>query len=242
MFRSVVTFAFFLLLCSFAVALEKVDKLKFDLTTKTLHKGQSITIKSEVYYRVSGGNMSTRFKVPYDKLVMTNLNGEYKEYDFKANKVTLLQGPDLSSKNSIFYSFLSGSINDMGLGSLGYRLTNTRVENKLVITTWVPISPNKSVKKVEIAHENHLPVFLGFFNLKDKPLRKSFYSNYQQVGLVKMPFTVIEFDYISENDSAITKKTYSNLKLNAAVEDTYLNFKIPAGATVVSPQTKVPGK
>jgi hypothetical protein len=74
-----------------------------------------------------------------------------------------MQGFDLSSKNSLFYSFFSGSINDMGLAALGYKLVSTRFENKIVITTWMPVGPSKIIKKAEIAHENYLTHISGFF-------------------------------------------------------------------------------
>ncbi|MES2837450.1 MAG: hypothetical protein V4667_08000 [Bacteroidota bacterium] len=217
---------------------DSVQKLKLELITKSLHNGKSISIKSDVYYKVSGGVMVTRSTNPYEKITITNANGEFKEYDVKANTLTLIQGLELSSKNSLFYNFLSGSINDMGLSNLGYKLSKTKMEGKIVVTTWVPSSESKYIKKAEIAHENFLPIFMGFYDVKDKPLQKSFYSNYQNVGSIKMPLTITEFEYITEKDSVITKRVYSNLKTNSMVEDTYLNYKVPAGAKVITAKSK----
>jgi hypothetical protein len=242
MFKKLAAACITLLLCSFAPLQEKVDKIKLTLISKSLHKGQSFTVKSDLYYRVSGGTMVTRFTSPFEKIVFTNANGEYKDYNVKQNTVTLMQGFDLSSKNSLFYSFFSGSINDMGLAALGYKLVSTRFENKIVITTWMPAGPSKIIKKAEIAHENYLPIFLGFFDANNKPVQKSYYTNYQTVGSIKMPFTITEFDYFGEKDSLITRRTYTNLLINAAVEDTYLNYKIPASAKVISPSTDKPKK
>lgn len=230
-----------LLVCTLAFSAyrlqqQKIDKLKLDLVSKTLYKGKSISLTSEVYYRNTGATMVTHFTSPQEKIVITNGNGEYKDYDFKNNTVTLMQGLDLSSKNSLFYSFLSGSISDMGLKGLGYRLSDTRIEQKMVITTWVPVGENSvKTKKAEIVHENYLPIFLGFYDMNDKPMHKSFYSNFQQVGSIKMPFTITEFEYVGTTDSIITKRTYSGLKTNAQVDDTYLNFKIPVNAKVIRP-------
>ncbi len=215
---------------------QKLDKISLDLISKTLYQGKSVSLKSEVYYKSVGATMVTHFTSPKEKIVITNGNGEYKEYDFKNNTVTLMQGVDLSSKNSLFYSFLSGSVSDMGLKSLGYKLLNTKVEQKMVITTWVPEGENSvKTKKAEIVHENYLPIYLAFYDMNDKPMHKSFYSNFQQVGSIKMPFTITEFEYISPTDSIITKRTYSNLKTNAQVNDNYLNYKVPANAQVIRP-------
>lgn len=226
-----------MLVCSsYKLQQQKLDKISLDLISKTLYQGKSVSLKSEVYYKSVGATMVTHFTSPKEKIVITNGNGEYKEYDFKNNTVTLLQGIDLSSKNSLFYSFLSGSIGDMGLKSLGYKLANTKVEQKMVITTWVPEGENSvKTKKAEIVHENYLPIYLAFYDLNDKPMHKSFYSNFQQVGSVKMPFTITEFEYLSPTDSVITKRIYSNLKTNALVDDNYLNYKVPANAKVIRP-------
>jgi outer membrane lipoprotein-sorting protein len=221
---------------SYKLQQQKLDKISLDLISKTLYQGKSVSLKSEVYYKSVGATMVTHFTSPKEKIVITNGNGEYKEYDFKNNTVTLLQGIDLSSKNSLFYSFLSGSIGDMGLKSLGYKLINTKVEQKMVITTWVPEGENSvKTKKAEIVHENYLPIYLAFYDINDKPMHKSFYSNFQQVGSVKMPFTITEFEYLSPTDSVITKRIYSNLKTNALVDDNYLNYKVPANAQVIRP-------
>jgi outer membrane lipoprotein-sorting protein len=221
---------------SYKLQQQKLDKISLDLISKTLYQGKSVSLKSEVFYKSVGATMVTHFTSPKEKIVITNGNGEYKEYDFKNNTVTLLQGIDLSSKNSLFYSFLSGSIGDMGLKSLGYKLINTKVEQKMVITTWVPEGENSvKTKKAEIVHENYLPIYLAFYDINDKPMHKSFYSNFQQVGSVKMPFTITEFEYLSPTDSVITKRIYSNLKTNAQVDDNYLNYKVPANAQIIRP-------
>lgn len=215
---------------------QKIDKISLDLLSRTLYQGKSVSLKSEVYYKSVGATMVTHITSPSEKLVITNGNGEYKEYDFKNNSITLMQGIDLSSKNSLFYSFLSGSISDMGLKELGYKLSNTRVDKKMVITTWVPVGENTvKTKRAEIVHENYLPIYLAFYDMNDKPMHKSFYSNFQQVGTVKMPFTITEFEYVSPTDSIITKRTYSNLKTNTQVDDKFLNFKVPTDARVIRP-------
>jgi len=215
---------------------QKIDKISLDLISKTLYQGKSVSLKSEVYYKSVGGTMVTYFTSPQEKIVITNGNGEYKDYDFKNNAVTLMQGVDLSSKNSLFYSFFSGSLSDMGLKGLGYRLSDTRIEQKMVITTWVPQGESTvKTKRAEIVHENYLPIYMAFYDMNNQPMHKSFYSNFQQVGTIKMPFTITEFEYLSAKDSIITKRTYSNLKTNAQVDDSYLNYKIPANAKVIRP-------
>jgi outer membrane lipoprotein-sorting protein len=228
-----------LVFTSFAFTQDKVEKLKLEMVSKSLHKGKSITIKADVYYRLAGGQMVTHFTFPHDQITITNANGEFKHYDSKTNQVTLMQGLDLSSKNSLFYNFLSGNINDMGLFAMGYRIKETRKETNIVITTWVPLTPKeKGIKKIELAHENYLPIFMGFYDMQDKPIEKVYYSSYQHIESIQMPLKVTEIEYVGDKDSVITRREYSNLKTNSQVEDTYLNFIIPSNAKLISPPKK----
>jgi outer membrane lipoprotein-sorting protein len=218
---------------------QKIDKISLDLISRALHNGKSVSVKSEVYYKSIGATMVTHFTSPKEKVVITNGNGEYKDYDFSNNTVTLMQGIDYSSKNSLFYNFLAGSTGDMGLKASGFRLSDTKIEKKMVITTWVPVGENSAkIQKAEIVHENYLPIYVAFYGPNNQPLQKSFYSNYQQVGSVKMPFTITEFEYMSPTDSIITKRVYSNLKINTQVDEKFLDFKIPSSAKVVVPNNQ----
>lgn len=230
-------FVFVLLIVISANAQMKIEKLKLDMVAKTLHNKKSIIIKSQVYYRVNGGLMVTHATFPTEQISITNNNGEFKHYDYKTNTASLMQGMDLSSENSIFYNFLSGNINDMGLTKLGFNVKSTRFEKKLVITTWVPQMTDQ-VSKVELVHENSLPIFICFFDVNGKPIQKAFYYNYQNIGNLKMPLTITEYEYVGPNDSIISKKTYSNPQLNSMVEDSYFSFKIPSNAKFVNPKNR----
>jgi len=83
---------------------------------------------------------------------------------------------------------------------------------------------------VELVHEKYLPVYMAYFDSKNEPLLKVFYSNYTKVKDASFPLSVTEFRFTSPVDSTIEKKVYSNIKTNEAVDDTQLNFKIPSNA------------
>ena len=53
-----------------------------------------------------------------------------------------------------------------------------------------------------------------------------------------MPFAITEFEYMSPTDSIITKRVYSNLKINTQVDEKFLDFKIPSSAKVVVPNNQ----
>lgn len=212
-----------------------VEKLSLDMVARTLYKGKSITIKGQLFYKVQGGLMVTRIISPMDQIVIANATGEFKSYDVKSNSVTLMQGIDFSSKNSFIYNFLSGNINDMGLTSLGYKLKDTKIDGKIVVSTYMaPTEKIMEITKVEIAHENYLPIFMGFYDNKGNKVQKIYYTNYQNVSHIKMPFTITEIEFLGPQDSTITRRTYSNLKVNEQVDNTWFNYQIPANAKINS--------
>ncbi|MFN4234713.1 MAG: LolA family protein [Bacteroidia bacterium] len=212
-----------------------VEKLSLDMVARTLYKGKSITIKGQLFYKVQGGLMVTRIISPMEQIVIANATGEFKSYDVKSNSVTLMQGIDFSSKNSFIYNFLSGNINDMGLTSLGYKLKDTKIDGKIVVSTYMaPTEKIMEITKVEIAHENYLPIFMGFYDNKGNKVQKIYYTNYQNVSHIKMPFTITEIEFLGPQDSTITRRTYSNLKVNEQVDNTWFNYQIPANAKINS--------
>lgn len=220
-----------------------VEKLSLDMTARTLYKGKSITVKGELFYKVQGGLMVTRVVSPLEQIVFANSTGEFKSYDVKSNSVTLMQGIDFSSKNSFIYNFLSGNINDMGLSSLGYKLKDTKVDGKVVVSTWMaPTDRVMEIQKAEIAHENYLPIFMGFYDAKGNSVQKIYYTNYQNVSHLKMPFTITEIEFLAPGDSTITRRTYSNLKVNEQVDNTWFNYQIPANAKINSANPSLKAK
>lgn len=223
----------FFLTASFGLFIP-VQKISVEMIAKSVHKGKSVTAKADVFYQTSGGLMVTHFTSPFEQVVITNSKGEFKNYDVKNNTLMQSQGLDYSSKNSFFYYFLTGKTQDMGLAAFGYMLKDTRVEKEMVITTWhPPAGSSAELSKVEIVHENLAPVFMGFYDAEGKPAQKIFYSNYQNIQDLRMPMNITEFQYLPDGDSIVSRRSYSNVKINESVENTYLNFKIPANAKLV---------
>jgi len=212
-----------------------VKQLSLDFTSRTLFQGKSVTAKGTLFYRVQDGHMVTRIASPIEQLVISKANGELKNYDVRTNTVAMMMGQDFSSRNSFIYSFLSGKTSDMGLGEIGYKLTDTRNEDEsIVVNTYMaPMSSSFKAQKVEIAFNNYLPIYLGFHDFNDKTFQKTYYTNYQTVGYTQMPLTITEIEFLTEVDSSITQRKYSNLLTNGNVMEQWLNFEIPADAKIV---------
>ena len=226
----------FLALCSFSIQIN-IERLSVDFVVKTLKDGKSINMKGELYYAASTNKMITHFSSPIEQIVVTNSVGQFKSYDPKLNVVVQDENKDYSSQLSFVYSFMSSKTQDMGLQALGYQLKDSRVEGKRIITIWQPKTIMQGISsKVELVHENRQPIYMCFFNNKQKPEQKVFYSDYQKVGEIFFPMTITEFQYFHKGDSIITKRVYSDTKVNNEVSDDYFNFKIPDNAKVVSKQ------
>lgn len=212
----------------------KLEKLQLEMESSSLHKGKKVSLKAMVYYRQNGSLLVTHATFPTEKVTRTNGLGEFFEYDMKNNTVVHLMGKEVSSRYSVFHAFFNGNINDMGLTDNGFALKKTRIEKKLVITEWEPIQKdNKKMSRAELVHENHLPVYLAFFDLNNQPIQKSFYSNYQPIGSIMFPCHLTEFEYVGPKDSIITRRKYKNPVVNQNGGDHWLNFQVPASAKVL---------
>ncbi len=211
-----------------------LQKMSLNMTARTLFQGKSITAKGAVYYKPTNGLMVTKMFTPISQVIIATSTGELKSYDPQTNRVALSQGTEFSTKNSFIYSFLSGKTNDMGLSSLGYKITDTRNEEGVIVNTWTaPVDRPLQAQAIEIAYENYLPIYLGFIDADGIVYQKTYYTNYQNVSYIKMPFTITEITYYNESDSSITQRKYDDLKLNSEVDETWLNFQIPADAEVI---------
>jgi hypothetical protein len=210
-----------------------VERISMDFIIKTLENGKSVSLKGELYYLNSGNKMITHFSYPMEQLVITNNLGQFKSYDIKNNVIIQDENKNYSSQLSYIYSFMSGKTQDMGLKALGYQQIDSKVDNKMIVSTWQPAEGMQGVSKVILVHQNRQPIYMCFYNEKQKPEQKVYYSEFKTIGNIAFPMVITEFQYLAKGDSVITKRVYSNLHLNNEVNETYINYKIPANAKVV---------
>lgn len=204
-----------------------------DFIIKSLQGGKSVSLKGELYYVNSGNKMITHFSYPFEQLVFTNNLGQFKSYDVKKNSIIQDENKNYSSQLSYIYSFMSGKTQDMGLKTLGYKLKESKVEGKIIKSTWEQETPMQGASKVVLVHQNRLPIYMCFYNAKEKPEQKVYYSDFKTIGNIVFPMVITEFQYLPKGDSLITKKIYSNLRMNNDVNETYINYKIPDNAKVI---------
>ena len=231
-FKSIVWIVILLTVTSFAPT--AVQKVSMKMETKNLSKGMQVTINADIYYHYAEGKMIMHFINPIEYILITNNKGEAKIYNPKTNEVSLKMGFDFDTKNTLLYYFLANKQYDLGLKDLGFTLQSTSFDDGLMITKWKPpFSMNTAVGYVELVHEKYLPIYLAYYTSQNKLSKKIYYYDYAQVANVKVPVKVVEFNYFNENDSMVSKTTYSNIKYNEQAQSTYFNYKIPENAKVV---------
>ena len=216
-----------------SLSLINPTKVSMRMEAKSLVKGKAMVINAEIFYQYDQGNLVTRYLPPLDYLFITNQKGEAKVYYPKTNEVYLKQSAEYDSEKSLLYFFLSNKMSDLGLKDMGFSITDTRFEDKLVITTWFPPAALVNLYgKVELVHEDYKPIYIAYYDRSGKVMRKIFYYEYASFPQFSMPTKVVEFDYVAPNDSIVNKITYSNILTGDKANSSYFNFKIPVNAKV----------
>ncbi|MDX2191305.1 MAG: hypothetical protein SFY32_15740 [Bacteroidota bacterium] len=203
------------------------------LNHKRLSKGLVFNTLSDVYYYSSNGTMATVYSKPSKIITLTNSKGEFKNYDVVKNTVSLSNGLDYSSNHSFIYYFLNNKEKDLGFSENGFKLVKTEIKDGLKITTWIPSSDNPQISKIELVHEKYSPIYTGFYDKSGNIFYKCYYSKYTMISCYSLPLSITEIEFDSPIDSTITKKVYSDFKVNNGVEEMYRNYKIPSNAKVV---------
>jgi len=204
-----------------------------DMLSRSTHNGKLTVVKAVVFY-TSAGKMVSYYHDPTELLITNNSKGEVSIYNYAQNTVTQTQNSMMGTEvNQLFY-FMENNKNDLGLTKIGFTLVETRFQDGLKITVWVPpIQLLKQILKVELAHDKSNPVFLGYFDMKGNAVNKAFFYNYEMVGGRQFPTAVTYISFKSKKDSIISKTSYSNIKVDQQVDEQYLNFTIPTNAKTI---------
>jgi outer membrane lipoprotein-sorting protein len=226
-----------LLLLSFQQGSESVKQMSLTFNSRILEKGKYVAVEGEVYFRKKDGLLTTRLKRPFENITIINSVGEMKIYDPADNTIVQNYTSLNSSESSYLWHFLNGSYHDLGYAKAGYVIRSSKIEDGLMITTWVPKAGYSTpISSIELVHEKTLPIFVSFRNNRNKFLGKIFFSAYQKIGDVQFPTRITEIMYKEKADSVITTKNYMDPRINAKVDLKYLDYKIPANAKIINPK------
>jgi hypothetical protein len=216
-----------------------IHRLSVRMESKRLYNGKVTVIKADLYFKYTEGTLLMHYFYPSDYLFITNSKGEVKMYFPDKNEVMTQQNQMFASDNDALYFFLNNQVNDLGLKEMGYSVKATRFEEGLTITEWLPPTWQiGQISKVELAHENYLPIYTAYYNEKSKAIRKVYFSNYFMSNAAALPQRITEIEYLPNGDSIISRKIYSDIKFDLNASGEYFDFKIPADAKPISLQKK----
>lgn len=205
------------------------------MKSNILMKGTVVNTDADLYYNYTTGKLVTYFNKPLKYTMISNSKGEAKIYFPEKNEVIVNRDDAFNSDYSLIYFFLANKTSDLGLKDMGFTLSNTSFKDGHMITNWVASTSGTSgVEKVELVHKNFQPIYIEYITKDDKTLQKVFYYDYKPVGSIKFPMKVVEFNYLSDGDSAITKTTYSDIVfgINDLNKSKY-DFEVPTNAKVI---------
>ncbi len=214
-----------LLLSAAALPLFAQRKVSADVQVKTVVNGKVTTVTKSVYCN-SNGRLVTLFRKPMTYYMVTNPKGEMQVYEPGSGQVYAETDPSLSSSADLVWLFMSGRIDDLGLGAYGYKATASIREEGLVKKTFTPSDVTRPV--VEIVYENYLPIYCAYTAQDGKLLSKKYLSNYQRFGRFTLPLRVTDIAYGTGRDSSVVRTLYSSVKVD--VDDPSFAFEVPADA------------
>ena len=216
----------------FSPVLRAQSKVSAEVEVKRVHNGQSVTIRKEIFYNANG-KMVVRFVYPEEYFFVTNHFGEARIYLPKADEVMLINDKTMSSESELIYYFLNNKTDDLGLKDQGFSLADTRTEKDAVVRSYISKDPKSNVSKIEMVHENHLPIYCAYFDTKNRIIRKIYYSEYRQWSLAAFPSRITEIAYPAANDSVVSRMLYYNVKTDRQAMSPYFDYTIPSHAKLV---------
>ena len=200
-------------------------KVSADVEVKTVIDGKLTTVTKSVYC-TNNGRLVALFRTPLSYYVLSNTKGEVKLYYPGKNEVLSDVDASMSSHTELIFIYLSGHVDDLGLGYFGYKAGATVREDGYVKKTFT--ASDSTLPKVEIVYEDYLPIYCAYTSPDGKLLSKKYLSDYKSYGRLVLPHRITDISYGKNRDSSVVRTIYSSVKID--VDDPNFNFQIPADA------------
>ncbi len=214
-----------------AFSLMGVDRIMLKMESQSLQSGKTAVVHADLFYQALDGKLITRMGAPLKQVMITNRQGELTIYDQEKHTVYRTQGLEYSSENNLIFFFLTGKTQDLGLRDMGFSPVRPEFKDGLLITEWIPPgSVSHLFSKIEIVHEDQLPIYAGYYDAGGNLIRRVYYSNFEIFADVVLPLTVTEFNYLPEGDSIVNRVRFSDVKTNRQAVSAWFDFEIPDDA------------
>ncbi len=208
--------------------------VSFKVETQRLHQKKVVSSNYEVLINCDNANMIIHYYPPNEFYIFTNGLGEMKAYYPKKNEVIRQQNNLFSSNNDPVYQFFTNQAQDLGLSQMGFTISNSQLDGQYLVTTWSPpISLMDQLLSVKLVQENYLPIYVSYTDTKNKEKQKIYFSDWNTNSIAIYPQRITQIDYLPDNDSIISKKTYSLQSTGEAALNRFPKVDIPSNAKLV---------
>ena len=166
------------------------------------------------------------FRSPRFYYSVSNSKGEIQLYDPSSNEVLSQYDPLLSSSTELVTLFMSGHIDDLGLGYFGYKAAGSSREDGYVKKRFKPSDPQRP--EVDIVYENFLPIYCEYISPGGKVISRKYLSDYQRYGRFVLPQRITDISYGKGNDSTVVRTLYSSVRVDQDAPE--FDFQVPSDA------------
>ena len=182
-------------------------------------------------YFDSSGKMVAIYNRPENLVIINDERGRVAIYDSNNNTVVQANNPYYSSRTNELYYFINNKKYDLGLSEIGFKMQESKVEDGLIVTEWIPpVDGMKYFSFIKLVHEDDNPIYLEYRNQDNEIIKKVYYYNYEYFNQLEIPTSVTTIDFVSENDSTVSKTIYSNFQFDTEENKEKLNYKVPSDA------------
>lgn len=206
-------------------------RVSADVEIKQVSDGKVVTMTKSVYCS-NNGRLVIRMHKPVDCYIITNAGGETKVYTPSNNSVTTDNSGLVSSADELLSVFLSGRIDDLGLGLSGYTLSEVIPEEDGIVRKIYAAHNQGRTFQVELVTKDYLPIYCAYLDNQGNALQKTYLSNYAQVGRMPFPHRTTTITYTPKRDSTVMRTIYSNVCADGNAPE--FDFQIPADAKPVA--------
>ncbi|HBB93486.1 MAG: hypothetical protein A2X22_12485 [Bacteroidetes bacterium GWF2_49_14] len=223
-----------LCLLHFSSLVAQPRRLSLSSLEETLHNGKVIKSASEMYFDLTAGRIINMASTPEEFVYISDIEGNADIYYPSRNSRITNKNLIFSTRNNNLWFFLNGQGYDLGLQGMGFKVEGIRNEDSYTITTWqAPLRYLKEVDKIDLVHENHLPVYLEYRNTKGGVTLKVYYNDFVRIGESMVPSRVTEIVFANPKDSTIRRSTYTNIKWGAQADTQGFDYTIPTDAKIL---------
>lgn len=227
-------FPFFMSLLALMPAVAQ-SRISADVTIRQLNNKKVVRVEKSLFFS-SNGNLVVHFTYPQEYYMVSNSLGETSVYQPAVNEVMQMNDKSFTSRSDIFALFLTQDFSELNLTQSGFLLKETKKEGDKVVRTYTPtMKEDKGISRVVVVLRNNQPIYCGYYNVKDKLMRKTYYSRYVTFPNYSFPTSITQISYDAKGDSVVRKEEYKNIKTSDFGADALFDWRVPKDARRVSP-------